>query len=200
MASTSTGDITGILHAWGLGEPSALNELIARVEPELRKLAHIYFQREDDDHTLQPTEVVSEVCIRLKRWRKVQWDNRKQFFFWVAQFMRRILIDYAHRRKRDKRGGRVKMLSLTGARDRVDETLVDPALVLDLDTALKKLAKLDSDAARVVELKFFAGLTGDEIAKLLGCSRATVTRHWTAAKMFLARELGDGVEDSLPPG
>ena len=198
MPTTTSDDITGILHAWSQGEPGALDELITRVEPELRKVAHIYFQREDDDHTLQPTEVVSEVCIRLKRWRKVQWDNRKQFFFWVAQFMRRILIDYAKARKTPKRGGHVKMLSLTGARDRADETLLDPAMVLDLDTALKKLAKLDPDAARVVELKFFAGLTGDEIAKIIGCSRATVTRHWTAAKMFLARELGEDVEASLP--
>lgn len=184
-------EITILLQAWSRGEPDALSELIARVEPELRKIARFYFRQEDGDHTLQPTALVGEVCLRLMGWRTVRWDSREQFFSWVGLLMRRLLIDHAHRRKSQKRGGRVKMLSLTGASQRAAASGLDPAYLLDLGAALEKLNRIDPEAARVVDLKFFAGLSSEESARVLGLSRATVNRRWKAAKLLLARELGD---------
>ncbi len=198
-AIATSDDITGILQAWSRGEDGALDALITEVEPELRRAAQFYFQREDGNHTLQPTAIVSELTLRLMGWPSTNWDTRKQFFAFAGKLIRLILIDHANHKKRAKRPGKVTMVSLTGATDRATETDIDSAVLLDLDRALERLREVDPKAAEVVDLKFFAGLTGEEIAQVLGWSRAKVTRRWTAAKMFLARELGDDVERSLPP-
>ena len=186
------GDITASLRGWSQGDPDALSELIAKVEPDLRRAAQFYFEREDSDHTLQPTALVSELCLRLMGRRKVQWNNRKQFFSFAGQLMRRILIDYAKARKTARRGGNVELLSLTGGLDKEREEAIDVDTLLSLHTALAALAEFDPRSAQVVELRFFAGLSGDETAEALGISRSTVTREWTMAKEYLARELGTG--------
>lgn len=186
----SPGDITSKLIAWSEGDPSALEELLPLVVDELRRGARFFFEHEDNDHTLQPTALVSELCLRLLGLEAVQWDNRRQFFGFAGQVMRRILIDYARGRKAKKRGAGVKRLSLTGGMDREDESSLDPETVLSIHQALLELEKLDPQAAKVVELRFFTGLTSAETAQALGLSRSTVTREWKLAKEFLARRLG----------
>lgn len=195
--AVAAGEITARLKEWSEGDPDGLHNLMPLVLDELRRGAHFYFQREDADHTLQPTALINEVCIRLMGWKKVSWDSRKQFFAFAGQLMRRILIDYAKARKTTKRGGEVELFSLTGAMDREVEAAVDPETLLSLHEALIELEALDEQAAKIVELRFFAGLTGTETAKALGISRATVTRDWAMAKEFLARALGAKAPDAL---
>ena len=197
MTTIAAGEITASLKRWSDGDPAGLDRLMPLVLDELRRAAHFYFQREDADHTLQPTALVSEVCLRLMGWKKVRWDSRKQFFAFAGQLMRRILIDYAKARKAAKRGGDVEMMSLTGAMDRQEETALDPATLLSLHEALIGLDEIDSQAARIVELRFFAGLTGEETAQALGISRATVNRDWQMAREYLARALGARTPETL---
>jgi len=187
---TAPGEITAALERWSEGNPGGFENLMHLVLDELRRAAHFYFRCEDDDHTLQPTALVSEVCLRLMNRRKIQWDNRRQFFAFAGQLMRRILIDYARARKTDKRGGGIKMSSLTGAMDREVETAIDPETLVSLHEALIGLEAFDPQAARIVELRFFTGLSAEETARALDISRATVTRDWTLARNYLARELG----------
>jgi len=194
---TAPGEITAALERWSEGNPGGFDNLMHLVLDELRRAARFYFRCEDDDHTLQPTALVSEVCLRLMNRRKVRWENRRQFFAFAGQLMRRILIDYARARKTDKRGGGIKMSSLTGAMDREAETAIDPETLLSLHGALIGLEAFDPQAARIVELRFFTGLSGEETATALGISRATVTRDWTAAREYLARELGAGAPAAL---
>lgn len=195
----AAGEITARLKDWSDGDPEGLDKLMPLVLEELRRGAHFYFQREDADHTLQPTALVSEVCLRLMGWKKVSWENRKQFFAFAGQLMRRILIDYAKARKTTKRGGEVEMFSLTGAMDREAEAAIDPETLLSLHEALIGLEAIDPQAAKIVELRFFTGLSGEETAKALDISRATVTRDWKMAKEYLARELGANAPDPLAP-
>jgi len=195
--AAAAGEVTAELKRWAAGDPDGFEKLMPLVLEELRRIAHFYFQREDADHTLQATAVVSEVCLRLMGQRRVQWDTRKQFFAFAGQLMRRFLIDYARARKAGKRGGEIEMLSLTGNMDHEVEATVDPETLISLHEALVKLEALDERAAKVVELRFFAGLTGEETAKALGVTRATVTRDWEMAKEFLARELGAKAPDAL---
>jgi len=194
---TAPGEITAALERWSEGNPGGFDNLMHLVLDELRRAARFYFRCEDDDHTLQPTALVSEVCLRLMNRRKVRWENRRQFFAFAGQLMRRILIDYARARKTDKRGGGIKMSSLTGAMDREAETAIDPETLLSLHGALIGLEAFDPQAARIVELRFFTGLSGEETATALGISRATVTRDWTAAREYLARELGASAPAAL---
>lgn len=194
---TRCGDITAVLEDWNRGDPAALDRLMPLVLGELRRGAYFYFKREDADHTLQPTALVSEVCLRLMGLRKVQWENRKQFFAFAGQLMRRILIDYAKARKTAKRGGEVEMFSLTGALDRETDDAIDPDLLLSLHEALIGLEVIDPQAAKIVELRFFGGLSSAETAKALEISRSTVTRDWKMAKEYLARELGASTPASL---
>lgn len=164
---------------------------------ELRSAAHFYFQREDPSHTLQPTALVSEVCLRLMGWRKVRWENRQQFFSFAGQLMRRLLIDYAKHRKAEKRGSKFQILPLTGALDR-DNGNIHPVTLLALEQGLSKLERLDQKIAQIVELRFFTGLSAEETARALGISRSSVTRAWSFAKDFLARELNGEAADTVP--
>jgi RNA polymerase sigma factor (TIGR02999 family) len=184
------GEITAKLKDWSRGDPDALSHLMPVVVGELKRAAHFYFLKEDADHTLQPTALVSEVCLRFMGRKKVSWENRKQFFAFAGKLMRHILIDYAKARKAAKREGSVEMLSLTGAMDRAARTAIEPEILLSLQEALTGLEEVDPRAAQVVELRFFAGLTSAETATVLGIARATVTRDWEMAKQYLARELG----------
>ncbi len=186
----SAGKITASLKSWSRGDPAGFTELIAAVEPELKRAAQFYFRQEDAAHTLQPTALVSELCLRLMGWKKVQWENRQQFFSFAGKLMRYLLVDYAKARKTAKRGGQVTLVSLTGAWNQARAEPVDLETLLSLDDALSRLEGLDRRAARVVELRFFTGLSSAETARVLGVDRSTVTRDWTMAKEYLARELG----------
>lgn len=180
-------DVTRLLQDWSRGEPAALEELMPLVFEDLRKMARWHFQRESADHTLQPTALVNEVYLRLADQRKVQWDDRGQFFSFAALLMRRILVDYAKGRKTAKRGNGLQILPLEEALGVADDGKVD---VVALDAALSKLAAFDPRLSKIVDLRFFIGLTLEEIAEVLKLSLSTVKREWQTAKLWLYRELG----------
>jgi RNA polymerase sigma factor (TIGR02999 family) len=178
------GEVTRVLRAWREGDTEAPKRLISLVYPELHKLAEQYVRRERTGHTLQPTAVVHEAYLRLVG-RDIDWQDRAHFFAVAAQTMRRILVDYARARAAKKRGGE-------GARSlMISAAVTEPRGVelLDLDDALTKLAEADPEGARIVELRFFGGLTIEEAAEALGRSAATVKRDWTFARAFLHRRL-----------
>ncbi|HEY0928975.1 MAG TPA: ECF-type sigma factor [Gemmatimonas sp.] len=166
-----------------------LDAALPLVYDELRALAQQYLRRERPDHTLQPTALVNEAYMRLTSQRQVDWGNRAQFFGIAAQMMRRILVNHAEARNADKRGGQLTHVTLdeavswSGARD------LD---LLELDEALARLADLDPRQARVVELRFFAGLSIEDTATVMSLSPATIKREWTVAKAWLRRELTRG--------
>jgi RNA polymerase sigma factor (TIGR02999 family) len=187
----SGADITGLLMAWRGGDEGALNDLLPIVYGELRRQARRALRREVDGHTLQPTALVHEAYLRLIDQRRAHWESRTQFFGVAAQLMRRILVDHARARRRTKRGGgaaQITLTDLTGSEDPVgsDDASVD---TLDLDEALTRFAVLDPDKARLVELRYFAGLSIPESAAALGVSPATVGREWAVARAWLRREL-----------
>jgi RNA polymerase sigma factor (TIGR02999 family) len=188
MKGTSTGTVSQLLHAWGLGDLGAREDLVPLVQAELRKRAVAYLRRERRDHTLQPTALVHEAYIRLLGQRRVTWRNRAQFFGVASQIMRRILVDYARERQAAKRPG--------GIRVTLDEAAAaaSPAdcELLMLDDALRALARLDERQATIVELKYFGGLSEEEVAAVLSISRATVTREWQSARAWLYRRLTRG--------
>jgi RNA polymerase sigma factor (TIGR02999 family) len=178
-------DVTQLLQEWSQGDASALDELMPLVFDDLRQIARRQFQAEAADHTLQPTALVSEVYLRLCGQHSVHWDNRRQFFAFAAMLMRRILVDHAKGRKAAKRGKGLPDLPL-------DETIAAQGVVVDivaLDEALSRLSALDERQGRIVELRFFVGLTNEEIAELLGISLSAVKRDWRTAKVWLLREL-----------
>ena len=179
------GEVTELLQRWSGGDREALEKLLPLVYEELKRLAAGYMRREPRDHTLQPTAVVHEAFLKLVEQKDVSWQNRAHFLGVAAQAMRRILVDHARRRRADKRGGGEKPLSIE-----VETPQGTPAVdLLALDLALSNLAAIDAEKARVVELRYFAGLTVDETAAVLGSSPSTVAREWRAAKSWLYREL-----------
>lgn len=185
--STSDQSVTQLLVEWSHGDQDALERLTPLVYGELRRLARRHLSRERSDHTLQSTALVHEAYLRLVDQRSVQWQNRAHFFGVAAQLIRRILIDHARARQAGKRGAGACLLSL-------DEALDSPAAgrsldVVALDDALQQLAKIDSRQSRIVELRFFAGLTVEETAEVLNISTPTVNREWNTAKAWLFREL-----------
>ena len=182
--SAGQGTATGLLIAWGGGDESARERMLPLVYDELRRLAAAYLRRERPGHTLQPTALVHEAYVRLIDQRQVDWSNRAQFVGLAAVMMRRILVNHARDRAAGKRGGGAEHVPLTLAGDRLGSPEMD---VLDLHDALEKLAEVDERKSRIVELKFFGGLTTDEIAETLGVSRATVEREWTFARAWLYR-------------
>ncbi len=186
MATDSPESITRLLHDWSSGDQAALNKLMPLIYEELRKLAHGYMGHERPGHTLQTTALIHEAYLRLVDQRSAQWQNRVQFFAIAAQLMRRILVDYARRRKYQKRGGNAVKVPLEEntvlSTERSEE-------VVALDGALERLAVVDPRKARVVELRYFGGLEIPEIAEALGISPATVTRDWRMAKAWLRSEL-----------
>jgi len=184
--------ITQLLHEWQCGSRDAFDRLVPLVEGELRMLASRQLGREWRHDRLQITAVVNEAYLRLFDQREVDWQNRGHFFAIAAQLMRRVLIDYARRQTRQKRGGMTVPVELDHAIP-VPAQAVDAVDVLDLDRALTRLESLDPDQARIIELRFFGGLTIEETALALAVSPATVKREWAVAKGWLFRELtGNG--------
>jgi RNA polymerase sigma factor (TIGR02999 family) len=182
-------DVTSLLKRLADGNQEAAGELIPLVYRELHRLAASHLRRERRDHTLQATALVNEAYIKLIAQGSTDWQNRAHFFAVASNLMRRILVDYARRELRAKRGGRQARLSL-------DEVVLlspdRPDQVLALDECLTKLEKLDARQSRIVELRYFGGLTVDEAAEVLGISPTTVRREWTSAKAYLYGELKQG--------
>ena len=179
-------EITRLLLAWSDGDRAALERLMPLVERELHRIARRYMRREDPGHTLQTTAVVNEAYLKLIDQRSVRWQNRAHFFAIAAQMMRRILIDHARTQTRAKRGGGAPTLSLDEAAVLSDERAAD---LVALDDALTSLAAVDPRKSRVVELRFFGGLTEEEIAEVLGVAPRTVERDWNLAQAWLYREM-----------
>lgn len=184
MSEAVSKDVTQLLAAWSEGDGSALEKLLPLVEDELHRLAHRYMNHERKDHTLQTTALVNEAYLKLID-QRVNWQNRAHFFGIAAQIMRRILIDHARQHLGPQRGGG-KAISLEEvalvSNDRAAELVA-------LDDALTSLARLDERKGQVVELRYFGGLSVEEVAAVLGVSVDTVTRDWRRAKAFLRREL-----------
>jgi len=182
-------EITRILHDWKDGNRDALDRLIPIVYDELRTLASRQLAREWRHDRLQTTTVVNEAYVKLFAQRDVDWQNRGHFFAIAAQLMRRILVDHARRELREKHGGGAVHVELNDALSKAADSPLDVLDALALDTALQKLEALDPDQGRIVELRFFGGLTVEETATVLGISPATVKREWAVAKGWLYREL-----------
>jgi RNA polymerase sigma factor (TIGR02999 family) len=184
--STSPHVVTRLLVDWGNGDREALEKLTPLVYQELKRLAARYLRRERREHTLQSTALVHEAWLRLIDQKQVHWQNRAQFFGIAAEMIRRILIDHARGRQAAKRGDGAIKLSLDDALATPNRRDLD---LVALDDALHDLGKLDPQQGRLVELRFFAGLSIEESAEALGVSPATVKREWTAAKAWLYREI-----------
>lgn len=180
-------DVTGLLGDWSRGNRSALNELLPLVYAELRRIAARRLRSERAGHTLQPTALVHEVYLRLVDQRQVDWQNRAHFFGVAAQVMRRILVDHARRRSASKRGDGVQNVAIDEAKDVAASNEMP---VLALDHALDRLEKVDSELAKIVELRAFGGLTIEEAAHVLNVSPSTAKRDWRTARAWLNRELG----------
>jgi len=185
MVTARGDDVTTLLVRWRAGSPEAEELLMAKVQRELRKLAASYLRRERPGHTLQPTAVVNEAYMRLVPQRNVHWENRAHFFGIAAQMMRRILVDHARRRRAAKRGD-AEPLSLSGIADPRAGPAID---VLALHEALNELARLDARQERIVELRFFGGLSIDEIAAVVEVSPATVKRDLATARLWLKQRM-----------
>lgn len=181
-------EITAFLERWRQGDEGAFEQVIDHVYKDLRRRAAAYLKNERPEHTLQPTALVHEAFIKLVDKREIQWQDRNHFLAVAAQAMRRILVDHARSRKRDKRGGESEDLSLDTATPPVSSDR-QPIDLVALDEALNNLATFDERQARIVELKYFGGMTLDEAADLLDVSRATVRRDWQVAKAWLRRQL-----------
>ena len=186
MDEASPNEITEQLIAWSKGDEAALEKLIAAVYQELRRMADHYLRGEDSGHSLQPTALVHEAYLRLIDQTKVEWQNRAHFFGVAAQMMRRILIDHAKAKHRVKRGGTAVKVMLD---ENANFTQERAAELLALDDALQTLASMDERKSRIVELRYFGGLTVEETAQVLGISDKTVMRDWSLAKAWLYREL-----------
>jgi RNA polymerase sigma factor (TIGR02999 family) len=186
MANGSSEGITQLLERWSNGEEDARDKLMPLVYDELHRLAATYLRRERREHTLQPTALVNELFLKFSEQHRMSWQNRAQFFGVAAQFMRRILVDYARAHYAAKRGGDRYCVSLRnigafGAQPDAD--------LLALHDVLNELEAIDPDQARIVELRFFGGLTIKETAEVMQTSHATIEREWKVAKAFLKREL-----------
>ena len=182
-------NVTELLRAWSDGDEGALASLTPLVEAELRRRARVYMRRERRDHTLQPTALVNEVFIRLVATAEVRWQDRAHFFGISARLMRRVLIDHARSRGYRKRGGGVQKVTF-------DEQTIDSGINIDvdlmtLDRALEELAQVDERKCRVVEMRFFGGLSVAETATALGVSGDTVKRDWRIAKLWLRKAIGE---------
>ncbi len=188
MATPSPQAVTELLLAWNSGDESALEKLMPLVYDELHRLAHRYLGGERAGHTLQTTALVNEAYLRLIDASRVQWQNRAHFFAVSAQLMRRVLVDFARARQYQKRGGGAQQVSLEEALAVSNER---GAELLALDDALKTLAAADERASKVVELRFFGGLSIEETAEVLRISPETVKRDWQWAKVWLLRELSN---------
>ena len=186
MSDAPGNEVTQLLIDWSGGNQAALDKLIPLVEAELHRLAHHYMNRERAGHTLQTTGLVNEAYLRLVGQKQVSWQNRAHFFGIAARLMRQILVDYARRRNYAKRGGDAVPVSLDEAVVMAQE---NPVEIIDLDQALNQLARLSPEQSRIVELKFFGGLTIEETAEVMKLSVDKVKRDWSMAKTWLYHEL-----------
>ena len=186
MATRPPEGITQLLERWSQGDQEARDQLMPLVYDELRRLAGAYLRRERQEHTLQPTALVNEAYLKLIGQNSIRWQNRAQFYGVAAQLMRRILVDHARAHHASKRGGdrynvSLKNIGAFGAQPDTD--------LLALHDVLTRLAEVDAEQSRLVELRFFGGLTIEETAEVMGVSHATVEREWKLAKAWLKREL-----------
>jgi RNA polymerase sigma-70 factor, ECF subfamily len=179
-------DVTALLLAWRAGDEDALGRIVPLVQEELRQIARRCLRNERAHHSLQATALVNEAYLRLIDARRVDWQNRTHFLAMSARLMRRVLVDYARTKGADKRGGDMVRVSLSEAADRADDIGED---VVALSDALETLENIDARKGRIVELRFFAGLTVEETAAVMEISPQTVAREWTFAKAWLRREL-----------
>lgn len=193
--TSSSSDVTRLLLRWSEGDAGALDLLLPVIYTELRRIASRQLRRERPDHTLAPTALVHELYMRLVDQRRATWQHRAQFFGVAAQLMRRILVDHARERRAGKRGGSATRVSLEAALKESelpagtqDQAIID---VLAIDEALERLSAIDPEQARIIELRFFAGLTVEETAHVLNRSPRTIKREWRLAKAWLYRELRD---------
>jgi RNA polymerase sigma factor (TIGR02999 family) len=186
MAEANREAVTQMLNAWGKGDQKSLDKLLPLVYDELRRLAASYLRRERPDHTLQPTALVHEAYFRLIDQREVSWQNRAHFFGIAAQIMRRILVDHARSHLYAKRGGGAQKLSLDEVICLPDQKEVE---LTALDEALNKLEAIDPRQSRIIELRYFGGLSIEATAEVLGISSATVKREWSMARAWLHRQI-----------
>ena len=183
-----------MLLAWGEGDEAARDALIPVVYDQLRRIARQHLRRERAGHTLQTTALINEAYLKLVE-QSVSWQSRNHFFGIAARLMRQILVDYARARQRLKRGGDPQQISLTAAEDEQEQS----ADLLALDDALETLAEVDPQRSRIVELRFFGGLTIEETAQVMGISTPTVERGWRAARAWLQTELGCALSQKMNP-
>ena len=188
MKTAETGRISHLLQQWAGGDLQAREDLVPLVYQELRKRAAAYLRRERRDHILQPTALVNEAYVRLMGQERVTWINRAQFFGVAAQAMRRILVDHAREREAAKRPGGIRVTLDEGMRS---VPPIDCELLM-LDSVLQELAVIDQRQARIVEMKYFGGLSEEEVAAILSLSRTTITREWQSARAWLFRRLTVG--------
>jgi RNA polymerase sigma factor (TIGR02999 family) len=184
--STESPNVTELLVAWGKGDREAFDRLMPQVQQELHRIADHYMAGERSEHDLQATALINEAYLRLVEWKDVRWADRAHFFGMAANMMRRVLVDHARRRDRAKRGGDAIHVSLVEA---AHVPTPERADVLALDEALQQLEKLDVRKSRIVEMRFFGGLSLEETAEALNISVATVRRDWSLARAWLFREL-----------
>jgi len=183
----SSADVTKLLQQWSRGDAAAADRLVPIVYAQLRRMASRQLRRERSEHTLNPTALVNELYLRLVDQRRTTWQNRAQFFGVAAQLMRRILVDYARAHVAEKRGAGATLIPLSEAENEGQEHVITD--ILEVNIALERLARLDPDQVRIVELRYFAGLSVDETALVLRRSPRTVKREWRLAKAWLHREL-----------
>jgi RNA polymerase sigma factor (TIGR02999 family) len=188
MTSGPARDVTQLLVSWSQGDQAALEQLMPLVYSELRRLASSYLRRERSNHTLQSTALVHEAFMRLVNQRDVHWRNRAHFYAIAAQMIRRILVDYARSQHTEKRGSGAVKLALDEAVAAPRESGLDLDL-LALNRALDQLSHLDARQSRIVELRFFAGLSIEETAEVMNLSAATIKREWNTARAWLFREM-----------
>jgi RNA polymerase sigma factor (TIGR02999 family) len=186
MSETSSPNVTQLLLAWSKGDQHAFDALMPEVRKELHRLAAHYMAEEPPGHDLQPTALINEAYLRLVDWKNIQWADRAHFFGMAANMMRRVLVDYARNRDRIKRGGEAIHVSFVEA---ANVPAPQSADVLALDNAMKRLEEIDPRKSRIVEMRFFGGLSLEETAEALDVSVATVRRDWSLARAWLFREL-----------
>ncbi len=187
--SESGGEVTHLLRRWSTGDRAALDDLAAKVDAELHRLARAFLSRERPGHTLQVTALVNEAWLKLVDQTQVDFRDRSHFFAVASRIIRHILVDHARTRQREKRGGNVQKLSLNESIDFAGSRDVE---LVALDDAMRDLAKLDERQCKVVELRFFGGLSVEETAEVLGISPTTANRDWVTARAWLMRELARG--------
>jgi len=188
MTDSPNRDVTGLLRAWGEGEESALDELLPLVYDELHRMAKRYMSSQPSGHTLQTTALIHEAYLKLADRKERRWQDRAHFFAVAARAMRHILVDHARSRRAEKRGGATQLISLEETAVVSDERAAE---IVALDDALNRLSALEGRKGRVVELRYFGGLSVEETAEVLNVSPETVARDWRFAKTWLLRELSN---------